>query len=113
MHELSLMEGVLEIIQASADKEGFAHVRRVILRIGALSGVEPEAMRFCFDSVVAGTLAEGAELEILEVPGLGLCQACGRTGAMETRFDPCPHCGRVQMQVTSGTEMRIEALDVE
>ena len=112
MHELSLMEGLLELIQDSARKEGFTRVRRVILSIGKLSGVEPEAMAFCFESVMAGTLAEGAELEINEVEGLGRCEPCGATVPMETRFDPCPHCGKVQLPVTAGTDMRVEALDV-
>jgi hydrogenase nickel incorporation protein HypA/HybF len=106
------MEGLLELMEDSARAEGFTRIRRVILSIGKLSGVEPEAMAFCFESVMAGTLAEGAELEINEVEGLGWCETCGAAVPMETRFDPCLQCGRVQLPVTAGTDMRVEALDV-
>jgi hydrogenase nickel incorporation protein HypA/HybF len=109
---MSLMEGVLELIEDSARAEGFQQVKKVVLRIGRLSGVEPEAMKFCFDAIMTGTPAEGAELEIIDVPGAGFCPDCERTVELETRFDPCPHCGRVQLPVTAGTEMRVEALDV-
>ena len=64
MHELSLAEGVLDLIEETARREGFSRVHGVWLEIGRQSAVEPEAMRFCFDAVVRGTLAEGARLEI-------------------------------------------------
>jgi len=112
MHELSLMEGLLELIEESARTEGFTQVRKVILRIGQLSGVEAEAMAFCFETASDGTLAQGAELEIIEVAGAGWCETCQLTVPMETRFDPCPHCGKVQLPVTAGTDMRLDSLDV-
>ena len=71
MHELSLAESALQIIEESARAEGFCRVRTVVLEIGQLASVEVEALRFCFDAVLRGSLAEGAALEIIEVPGVG------------------------------------------
>ena len=112
MHELSLMEEVLAILSEQAQAQGFTQVRRVLLSIGKLSGVEPESLAFCFEAVVAGSLAQGAALEIHEVPGTGWCAACGRAVALESRFDPCPLCGAGPLPVTAGAELRVEALDV-
>jgi hydrogenase nickel incorporation protein HypA/HybF len=113
MHEMSLCEGVLQILEESARQQGFSRVKKVWLEIGRLSGVEVEAMRFCFEVVVRGTLADGAHLEILETPGEGWCLDCGRTVAVHRRFDPCPGCGGYHVQVTGGDEMRVKELEVE
>ncbi|MDO8931208.1 MAG: hydrogenase maturation nickel metallochaperone HypA [Rhodocyclaceae bacterium] len=113
MHEMSLAEGVLDLIEDAARREGFDKVRTVFLEIGRLSSVEPEAMAFCFDAVAHGSRAEGARLEIIIVPGTGLCLDCGRVTALEAVYDACEHCGAAPVQVTGGTEMRVRELDVE
>jgi len=113
MHEMSLAEGVLQVIEDYARKEGYRRVKTVTLEIGRLSGAEPEAMRFCFDAVVRGTLADGAALEIVETEGSGWCLACGKTVPVAARYDPCPDCGGYQVQATGGMEMRVKELEVE
>ncbi len=113
MHEMSLCEGVLQILQEYAGRQGFKRVITVWLEIGALSGVDPEAMRFGFDAVMRGTLADGAGLEIVDLPGQAWCLPCSRTVAVKARFDACPECGSYQLQVTAGDEMRIKELEVE
>ena len=113
MHEMSLLQGVLEIIEDMAVKEQFTRVKSVWLEIGALSGVEPEAMRFCFDAVMHGTLAQGARLEIIDIPGRGFCKPCGKTIELAQLYDPCPHCQNFQVQPASGMEMRVKELEVE
>lgn len=113
MHEMSLAEGVLQIIEDQAAKSGFSRVKTVWLEIGALSGVETEAMRFCFDAVTRGSVADGAALEIVAVPGTSWCMQCGVSVPVAERYDPCPRCGGYQLQVQGGTEMRIKELEVE
>jgi hydrogenase nickel incorporation protein HypA/HybF len=113
MHEMSLCEGVLRILEDHAKSQGFARVKTVRLEIGGLSGVEPEAMRFCFDAVMRDTLADHADLEIIEIPGRAWCMQCAKTVQVRRRFDPCPDCGSYQLQVTGGDEMRIKELEVE
>ena len=113
MHEMSLMAGMMEIIQSSAAEQGFTKVTRVVLEIGRLSGVEPEAMRFAFDVGTQDSLAEGAELTIEETPGSGQCPACGKVSPLEAFYDPCPFCATVPMRILAGKEMRIKFLDVD
>ena len=109
---MALAEGVLQLIEDAAREQDFARVSAVWLEIGQLSGVEVEAMKFCFDAVTRDSIAAGATLEIIAVPGTGWCMACARTVPMAEVFGACPQCGGYQMQVTGGTEMRVKELEV-
>ena len=109
---MALAEGVLQLIEDAAREQDFARVSAVWLEIGQLSGVEVEAMKFCFDAVTRDSIAAGATLEIIAVPGTGWCMACARTVPMAEVFGACPQCGGYQMQVTGGTEMRVKDLEV-
>ena len=113
MHELSLAESILQLIEDAAVEQQFTQVKTVWLEIGALSGVDPHAMEFCFDVVMKNTLAENARLEILETPGTAWCMKCGKNVGISARYDPCPECGRFQLEVTGGAEMRVKELEVE
>lgn len=113
MHEMSLAESVLGIIEDAAAAQGFARVNTVVLEIGRLAAVEPEAMRFCFDAVMRDTLADGARLEIVDVPGAGWCRDCATRVPMNDRLDLCPHCGGAGLQPTGGMEMKVKQLEVE
>ena len=86
MHEMALTQGIVELAVETAKREGATRVRRVFADIGVLSHVEPEALLFCFDAVSAGTIAEGATLEIERVPGAGWCMDCGKTVPLAERL---------------------------
>ena len=113
MHEMSLCEGVLQVLETEAQNQGFKRVKTVWLEIGDLSGVEIEAMKFCFDAVTRNSLADGAQLNIINTPGQAWCMPCSKTVVVKQRFDECPDCGSYQLQVTSGDEMKIKELEVE
>ncbi len=113
MHEMSLCENILQTLELSAKSHDFKRVKSVWLEIGGLSGVEPEALRFCFDAVTRDSLADNAKLEIVEIPGQAWCMPCAKTVQVWRRFDECPDCGSFQLQVTGGDEMRIKELEVE
>ena len=112
MHEMSLAEGVLQLIEDAARQQPFAKVTAVWLEIGQMAGVEVEAMRFCFDAVTRGSIAEGARLEIIATPGSGWCMHCAATVAISELYDACPQCGQYQVQANGGTEMRVKELEV-
>ena len=76
MHEMSLCEGILQVLEDNAKSQGFAKVKTVWLEIGDLAGVELDAMRFSFDAVMNGTMADKAKLEIIEIPGQAWCMQC-------------------------------------
>jgi hydrogenase nickel incorporation protein HypA/HybF len=113
MHEMSLAEGVLQIIEDAAKEQDFRRVKTVWLEIGRLAGVEVEAMRFCFEAVTRDSVAQSAELQIIETPGRAWCMQCADTVEVQALYDACPRCGGYQLQVTGGNEMRVKELDVE
>lgn len=108
MHELAIMESVVEAITERAGDQRVATVR---LEIGRLAGVMPSALRFCFEVCTRGTVLEGATLEIVEIPGRARCSICGNERAIETFADVCP-CGSFEMQVMAGQEMRVKNLEL-
>ena len=110
MHEMSIAESVLGIVEETARREGFGRVTEVRLEIGALAAIETEALRFCFDAVVHGSLAQGARLEIDETPGAAWCFDCSKPVQVAARGEPCPACGGAKLQVSGGTEMRVKDL---
>lgn len=113
MHEMSLCEGVLQILEAEGAKQKFSRVKKVAVEIGPFSGVEVEAFKFSFDVVMKGSLAENSELIILEIPATGWCMQCSETVTIKERYDDCPQCGSAQIQVTTGDELAIKELEVE
>lgn len=113
MHEMSLAEGVIQLVEDTAEREQARRVKLVVLEIGRLASVEIEAMRFCFDVVTRGGIADGARLEIIETPGTGWCMQCACTVEIGERYDACPRCGSYQVQATGGTEMRVREIEIE
>ena len=112
MHEISLLENVREILLEHAQSQHFNQVKKITLEIGALSCVEPDALRFGFDVVMKDSLAENAELFLTEVAGMGICDQCDKQVSMETLHDPCIACGHPFVTVTQGYEMKIKDLIV-
>ena len=113
MHEMSLAEGVLQLVEETAMREKAQRVKLVVLEIGRLSSVEPEAMRFCFAAVTNGGIADSAALEIIDIPGEGWCLACSSKVPMAAPVDVCPLCGSYQVQPTGGMEMRVREIEIE
>jgi len=115
MHEMSLAEGVLGVVEdtlAAQPGGGREAVRSVRLEIGRLAAVELEALRFSFDVVKRGSVADGATLEVIEVPGAAWCMQCCATVSIGQRGDACPACGSYQLQVTAGDELRVKDIEL-
>lgn len=113
MHEMSIAEGVVQVLEDQAEVQGYGRVKHVWLEIGPLAAVEKEALMFCFEAVTANTLAQGAALDIIDLPGEAWCLGCNSTVEITERFDSCSKCGSYQLQVTRGDELRIKELEVE
>ena len=108
MHELAITESIVAMV---VERMPDTPVRRVRLEIGRLSGVVPDAVRFCFDLVTAGTTLDGAELEIDEPHGLVACRGCGTEFDSDEVLALCP-CGSADLQITGGQQLRIKDVEV-
>lgn len=112
MHEMSICESILQIMEDQAVAQNFSSVKVLRLEIGPLSGVELEALTFGFDVVTKNSLAEGCQLEIIETKAQAWCMECAHTIEIKERYDACPTCGGHQLQVSSGDELRIKDMEV-
>jgi hydrogenase nickel incorporation protein HypA/HybF len=113
MHEVGIMESALALMQRQATAHQARRIDRVVLRIGTLAGVDPEALRFAFDVVTRATVAEGATLEIESVPAMAWCPACAREFGVETGFIfTCPGCHDLCGEIRRGRELELSRLEM-
>ena len=112
MHEMALCEELVQAIEALAGSQGFSRVHAVWLEVGALAAVECDAMRFNFDIITKGTLAEDARLDIMEVDGTAWCMPCATAVKLRRFGDPCPRCEGYQLRVLDGKQIKIRQLEV-
>ena len=108
MHELAITQSVVDAV---LDKTGDRPVTTVRVKVGRLAGVVPEAMRFCFELVTAGTTLEGARLEIEQPPGRAHCRTCGDDFGLTDLILLCP-CGSADVEVTTGRELQVSSVEV-
>ncbi|MBO0703076.1 MAG: hydrogenase maturation nickel metallochaperone HypA [Candidatus Dormibacteraeota bacterium] len=112
MHELSIMTHLLEQVETEAERAGARAVRGIDLVIGERVGVIDDSLRFCFELLSAGTIADGATLHVRKVPTRFRCAAHGSYGRTGDDF-ACPSCGRVGNVTEQGSELLIESMEIE
>ena len=108
MHELAVMEGMVDAVLDRLPDEQIAVVR---LEIGTLAGVDVTALRFCFEVCTKGTTLAGAELDILSVEPRARCRACGDIHVPRSLAAPCP-CGSFDRELLAGDELRLLEVEV-
>ncbi|GAA2250714.1 hydrogenase maturation nickel metallochaperone HypA [Actinomadura luteofluorescens] len=108
MHELAVTESVIAAISTQLPD---SRVVVVHLEIGRLSGVMPDAVRFCFELAGEGTCVEGARLDITEPEGVGDCAACGVSFPARDPLAMCP-CGSADVVISGGADLTIKAVEV-
>ena len=113
MHEMSLCEGIRRVVDEAAASPEIARVTRVRLEIGRFAGVEKDALSFAWDVVMKGSKAEGAALEMIDLPGRAMCFDCVKTVEIADRLDQCPDCGSGKLLPEGGDEMRIKDMEVQ
>jgi hydrogenase nickel incorporation protein HypA/HybF len=108
MHELSITQSVVDAV---CERAAGRPVRTVRVRVGVLTAVVADSLRFCFDLVTEGTVAEGALLEIDQPPGSGRCRSCASDVTLTDPVLLCP-CGSADVEITSGRELEIVSMKV-
>jgi len=114
MHEMVVAENIIKIVRqklAELDQKG--KVKKIHLKIGKLTCVEPEALRFSFDVISRETPLEKASLFIQSVPITGGCKDCGEDFSLEKTDFACPLCGSFRVEIKTGRELFIESFEIE
>jgi len=112
MHEVSIMEEAVRMAVETAKAARANRVVKLQLRIGTLSAVVPEAMRFAFDVVCRGTIAEGATLDMESIPAACWCPGCRAEFACDHPVGECPRCHNLSGELRRGKELEIAAVEV-
>lgn len=128
MHELSIAQRIIEIIEAEAEKNGIAKVRRARLKVGKMAAFQREQLEFCLMSYEKGDALKGMVFDIEEISVKLECAKCkkifddGRFSDAEFAheiahapllYSPpnCPECGCVESEIVSGREMEIVEIE--
>jgi len=109
------MTTIVERACTAAAAEHATRIRAINVACGALSGVFPDALRFCFDICTNGTIAEGAVLNIEIIPARWQCRACSAIAdASDIPLTPaCPRCGSHDMQLSDGRQFQLLSIEID
>ena len=110
MHELSIAQAVVDVATRHANGR---RVVKIEVRVGHLRQVVPDSLAFAFALLTPGTALDGAELEIAHVPAAGRCRECGARSELEDFPLRCARCGGLDVEVTEGEELVVDALELE
>ncbi|MBR9981282.1 MAG: hydrogenase maturation nickel metallochaperone HypA [Desulfatitalea sp.] len=113
MHEMGIAMEILDIVQASIPADmADVRVQRVNLKVGRLSAVIPDSLRFCFGVAADKTAAAGAALVIEEIDVAARCNDCHHEWTVETPVFLCPACNSGNTEMLSGRELEIVSIEI-
>ncbi len=114
MHELSLTQSIMDIIEDYAQRHRFEKVNSLKLSFGRLASIEPKALSFAFNVLSKETKAEGAKMEFDILPVVIYCMSCEKEVEVGGYTAICPHCDGEEVMLTGGTEeLKLVELDVD
>lgn len=112
MHEFSIMQSTLETAAEKTRAAGATQIHRLKVRVGKLSGVVPEALRFAFDGLKPESIAAAAELEIEEMPAVCWCADCAAEFETADLKYECPRCHQPSGNLRRGLELELASLEI-
>ena len=113
MHEMAIAIQIVEIANAAVPADiDDAKVESVNLRVGRLTAVVPESLRFCFGIVSRDTALAGAELRIDEIPVVARCRDCDAESDIDEPPFVCGSCASGRLEIVSGRELTVTSIEV-
>jgi len=113
MHELSIAQGILDIVREHVPEGQSAGVRNVEVRVGRMSGVVPESLEFCFEALVLDSPFQRARLAIESIPVRCTCRRCAAEFEIDDPIFLCRECGSGDVHVSSGTELEVVQIELD
>lgn len=115
MHEVSIALGMIDEVMRIARENNAKKVTSVNLKIGKMSGIVTDSLKFAFDAIkLEHPLLSGSEILIEEIPLKYECENCKKSFKTDDVYFPsCPECKSYSLKILSGEEMNIENLEVE
>jgi hydrogenase nickel incorporation protein HypA/HybF len=112
MHELSIAQGIVDIIRQYVPEHQTTEIRKVKLRLGPLAGIVADSLDFCFGAIIAGTELSQASLQIEATAIRSECGGCGVVFDVEGAVFSCPGCGGADIKIISGTELQVVEIEL-
>jgi hydrogenase nickel incorporation protein HypA/HybF len=112
MHEVGLMQNVLEMSFERAKAHNAARIEAINIKIGMLAAVVPDALEFAFDVMKRGTMAENARLNVEYAPVVCWCRKCEKEFKPENFSIICPVCEKNDIEIRSGLDMNLVSVEV-
>lgn len=107
MHEIGIATEIISIVEKEARQRGLDGIEEIKLKIGALAGIDPEALKFGFEAATAETKLANTRLNIQWLPARGRCRACGYEFDIDDLVFLCPHCDNADVELIQGEELDI------
>jgi len=112
VHELSVTQRIVDSVLEEMDERGLERIGAVHLKLGRMTTFVPDCVKFYYEVLTADTPLAGSELVIEEINVTGRCNNCGAELEFDEPFFVCPECGSVDIEILSGREILIDALEV-
>ncbi|MBN1368481.1 MAG: hydrogenase maturation nickel metallochaperone HypA [Dehalococcoidales bacterium] len=113
MHELSITQSMFDLVLEQAKQASAQKVVSINLVIGEMTGVVGDSVQFYLELLSKGTIAEEAKLNIKSVPAKAKCQRCSKEFDLPEYEWTCPECKGDGLEITGGTELFLESIEVE
>jgi hydrogenase nickel incorporation protein HypA/HybF len=113
MHEMSIVEALLDSVREQLRAYPDGQVRAVCVRVGQLRQIEPQMLEFCYNAAVRGTPLEGSRLEIQQVEAAARCDVCSLEFAVEENWFECPRCHSTNARLLRGDELLLTSIEIE
>ena len=113
MHEMTIVTGILKIVEDQARTSGATVINNIELEIGELAGIELESLQFCYEVAKKNSLARTAELIVHSIPGRGHCPGCDKDVSVNFQMAVCPQCGQAVVEIFQGRELRVLSINVD
>jgi len=113
MHEYSIVQALLDSCEEHAVKNDAKKVIKVMIKVGVLSGVEPQLLATAFNTFKEGTMCDGAIFELNHQKVIIECRECHDTNTLEKNEFLCPKCESKDVKVIDGEDMYLMSLEME
>lgn len=111
MHELGIIQSMIDTVIYEAHEHGVEKVDLIKLSVGKLTGANPKTLEFGFDAIKRGTKLEEAELEIIETEPVFACNSCGWVFISDSWVSCCEKCGHLSLKVIKGEELLLDSFE--
>jgi hydrogenase nickel incorporation protein HypA/HybF len=113
MHEMGITQGILAASFEAAEEAGATRITAIRISVGELTEVVEFALQFAFEALTPGTMAEGATLEVTDIPARSRCLDCGVEYAHDRFQMICPECQSFNVELLQGRELTIDSIETD